>query len=347
MILRTFAHGLLSNATHLYPSFLPCFLLSFLLLSPLHTYPPFFYSHTHPAICSFFLPFILSLPFSIQTLPLLPSSVLPLSFPQPFTAQQPSVPHPSFLPDSLHQPQHRDKASLCLSGSSLFSSGKDTHGHPAGQWVENMSPSTPQSTWGWQKPGERGQRRGLLTPGISSLEIPLFQTWDAWTTNQESKIETKGESTTFNPSSHISAAFPKSPCSWGKKVHLHLLRIWTWTPPAPPLELGPHSLDSLRTGQPPPCSDCCHTPFPVSSLNRATAIKAGSRPQSYELLVPELPLPDATSPTGKSPESPAWHTRITMPLAMLDFSVSSPYMHPTCLPHAPLCHSDQSVSPPL
>lgn len=196
--------------------------------SPLYTRTHLFSIHT-PIQLSAHSFFLLSSP-SLFLFKLSPSFFL-LFFPFPFPSRSPlsslQFPYPSFLPDSLHQPQHRDKASLCLSGSSLFSSGKDTHGHPAGQWVENMSPSTPQSTWGWQKPGERGQRRGLLTPGISSLEIPLFQTWDAWTTNQESKIETKGESTTFNPSSHISAAFPKSPCSWGKKVHLHLLRIWT------------------------------------------------------------------------------------------------------------------------
>jgi hypothetical protein len=70
---------------------------------------------------------------------------------------------------------------------------------------------------GWQKRREVGQRRGLLTPGSSSLGIQLFQTWDAWRTSQESKGEAKGEPSTFSPSSYSLWPFPSHHILGAKK----------------------------------------------------------------------------------------------------------------------------------
>lgn len=99
------------------------------------------------------------------------------------------------------------------------------------------------------------------------------------------------------------------------------------------LELGLHSLDSPGAGHAPHAMTPAIAFSSVSSLNRTTAIKAGSRLQSqpHGYWSQSCSCPATTLPTGKSPESLAYHTRIT--LAALDLSGSPPYMHPTFLPH--------------
>lgn len=122
-ILRIFARGLLSNATHLRSSFPPCFLL----FSLLGACPPIRLSaHTF---------FLLSSPSlsSIRTVFLLPSSVLPLfSFPpHPPPLSSPWFPHPASLPDSLHQaPAQREIRLLSTSQGAPCSTQEETHTDP-------------------------------------------------------------------------------------------------------------------------------------------------------------------------------------------------------------------------
>lgn len=123
------------------PPLLPPFLPS--ALPSVHL-PIFLFTHpsSYPLILSSFYPFPPFLLFKQSPYFLL--LFLPLSFPPrvhcPAAFGSPTYP---FFLTLFTKHQHRDKASLHLSESTLFSSGGDIQGPPARQWVETISPSTP------------------------------------------------------------------------------------------------------------------------------------------------------------------------------------------------------------
>lgn len=93
------------------------------------------------------------------------------------------------------------------------------------------------------------------------------------------------------------------------------------------LELGLHSLDSPGAGHAPHAMTPAIAFSSVSSLNRTTAIKAGSRlpSQPYGCWSQSCSCQLPHCPRGKHQDHCA--------LAALDLSGSPPYMYPTFLPH--------------